>query len=324
MKDNNNQNQTTQSIIGASVGVIFMTAVLYIAFVKECPSDSLLFTLRVVLAIAVAAFSMVISGSLKIQYQGSISAGGSIAVFVLVYLFNPAGNIEGKHCNLVEPYQIRGSARLNGKVVESSKVVFGGGNIAYPRSWNINEVGQFGIEVSPDEFVNGHYVLKFNMDGFIKVVDTFINPELIPFFRFNFNVDEEEIETVRNENRSKIDSLATVTKEIANNKILKKGESLEYNKKYFSENNKYYLMLVEHDLSIYDAETNTTLNHIPIPNIAEVILQKDGNFCMYGSGGEFLWCAFTQPNGYEFLISNDGNLIITNKLGEVIWSTREN
>ena len=92
----------------------------------------------------------------------------------------------------------------------------------------------------------------------------------------------------------------------------------------FSENNKYYLMLVEHDLSIYDAETNATLNHIPIPNIAEVILQKDGNFCMYGSGGEFLWCAFTQPNGYEFLISNDGNLIITNKLGEVIWSTREN
>lgn len=71
-------------------GVGFMIVMLVIAFVKPDPSQFQYSVFRTVLALAGAGIGAVIPGFLQVSVKSWIRAGGAIAIFVLVYFWNPA------------------------------------------------------------------------------------------------------------------------------------------------------------------------------------------------------------------------------------------
>jgi hypothetical protein len=75
-------------------GVVFVTIMLAIAIVIPNPSSTSFFTFRLVLALAAAGVAAVIPGFLDVEIslglKNVIRAGGAIAVFLIVFLMNPA------------------------------------------------------------------------------------------------------------------------------------------------------------------------------------------------------------------------------------------
>lgn len=53
-----------------------------------------------------------------------------------------------------------------------------------------------------------------------------------------------------------------------------------------------------------------------------LIMQKDGNLCVYKNGNLSVWCSMTNNQQKNTLImQNDGNLVIYNQFNRPIWST---
>lgn len=75
-------------------GIVFVTVMLVIAIAIPNPSSTSFFTYRVVLALAAAGIAAVIPGFLNVEIslglKTVIRAGGAIAVFLIVFLMNPA------------------------------------------------------------------------------------------------------------------------------------------------------------------------------------------------------------------------------------------
>lgn len=79
-------------IVSVTSGLIFLITLLLIAVLIPNPTTFQIFVFRVVLSLAAAAFGAAISGFLKIKIpvlRGVISAGGALALFVLIYYVNP-------------------------------------------------------------------------------------------------------------------------------------------------------------------------------------------------------------------------------------------
>src|SRR5271169_790396 len=77
-------------------GVVFGAILLVIAFFVPSPTEFQVFVFRVVLALVAAAIAALVPGFLNVQnriqspvYRSTIRAGGAVAVFVIVYLWNP-------------------------------------------------------------------------------------------------------------------------------------------------------------------------------------------------------------------------------------------
>ena len=85
---------TSQIIIAFIFGVVFVTAMLLIVikFPNPTPSQDRVF--RIILSMAVAGVAAMIPGFISLEIDPNIGlllrAGGAIAVFVLVYFYNPA------------------------------------------------------------------------------------------------------------------------------------------------------------------------------------------------------------------------------------------
>jgi len=79
-------------------GLAFLVILLIIAIYIPYPTKFQIFVFRVVLALAAAAFGSVIPGFLKLKLPISkkalISAGGALALFVIVYSLNPPALIK--------------------------------------------------------------------------------------------------------------------------------------------------------------------------------------------------------------------------------------
>jgi hypothetical protein len=92
-----------QVILAFITGIIFLCALLaigcYMAFRNNqnpIPSEAM-FIFRVILALAGAGFAVVLTGFLAVTGKTaflSIRAGGSLAVFIAIYLSNPPSLIE--------------------------------------------------------------------------------------------------------------------------------------------------------------------------------------------------------------------------------------
>ncbi len=53
-----------------------------------------------------------------------------------------------------------------------------------------------------------------------------------------------------------------------------------------------------------------------------LILQADGNMCIYKNKKEFVWCAMTNgKNSAKLILQDDGNLCIYNTVGAPVWSS---
>jgi hypothetical protein len=72
-----------------SFGVVFIVVMLVISLRVPTPSETQWFVFRVVLAAAAAGVGAVIPGLLVVRVHRYIRAGGALALFLLVYWFNP-------------------------------------------------------------------------------------------------------------------------------------------------------------------------------------------------------------------------------------------
>jgi hypothetical protein len=71
-------------------GAAFMVTLLGLAIVFPQPTPFQYQTFRIVLAIAVAGFAATIPGLLHVQVGNFVRASGALAVFAIVYFYNPA------------------------------------------------------------------------------------------------------------------------------------------------------------------------------------------------------------------------------------------
>lgn len=82
--------KSTERLIALICGVVFMVAILVIAFVLPTPTPWQQDIFRIVLAVAAAGFASMIDGFLNVTFGTWAKAGGAFAVFLIVFLLNPA------------------------------------------------------------------------------------------------------------------------------------------------------------------------------------------------------------------------------------------
>ncbi len=71
-------------------GVVFVAAILVLAFLFPNPTNFQYEICRIVLALACAGVATLLSGFLEFEIPKFIKAGGALAVFVIVYFYSPA------------------------------------------------------------------------------------------------------------------------------------------------------------------------------------------------------------------------------------------
>ena len=77
------------SRIGLLIAAVLFVTVLVLSFVIPNPSDTQAQMFRVFLALFAALVAVYIPGSIGLELPGGIRAGGALAIFLVVYLFNP-------------------------------------------------------------------------------------------------------------------------------------------------------------------------------------------------------------------------------------------
>lgn len=82
--------KTIQSILSFVFGVVFVIALLTIAFMIPSPSDFQYTVFRIVLALAAGGVVAAFPGFIEVTFGKWLRAGGALAVFVLVYFYSPA------------------------------------------------------------------------------------------------------------------------------------------------------------------------------------------------------------------------------------------
>ncbi len=86
-----------QGIAAFAFGVLFAVIMVIVAVVIPNPSDFQYFVFRTLLALAAGGIAAFIPGFLNLQWDTRIRAGGALAVFVLVYMANPAQLVASIH-----------------------------------------------------------------------------------------------------------------------------------------------------------------------------------------------------------------------------------
>src|SRR5262245_15907864 len=86
----------TQQRAAFGFGVVFIVATLALAIAFPNPTLFQFTVFRIVLALAAAGVAAMIPGFIELQVSEWIRAGGALAVFVLVYFYNPASLVAHK------------------------------------------------------------------------------------------------------------------------------------------------------------------------------------------------------------------------------------
>ena len=79
------------AVFSFGVGILVLVIVLAVFFPEPTSFQYLVF--RSAMALAAAGIAVYLPGSIHVNYGKSIRAGGAIAIFVLIWLFNPASLI---------------------------------------------------------------------------------------------------------------------------------------------------------------------------------------------------------------------------------------
>ena len=83
-------NSTMQTLLSFFFGVIFIIVLIAIAFIEPEPSSFQYNIFRVVLSLAAAGVVAVLPGFIEVKLGKWLRATGALAVFVVVYFYNPA------------------------------------------------------------------------------------------------------------------------------------------------------------------------------------------------------------------------------------------
>lgn len=86
----NPMSKLTSIVLAFIFGVIFVSVILFLAVLKPSPTDFQYKVFWSVMAMALAGIGAVIPGFIEVKISRWVSAGGALAVFVMVYFFTPA------------------------------------------------------------------------------------------------------------------------------------------------------------------------------------------------------------------------------------------
>ena len=89
MRNNGFWTDNWEKLVSFAFGIMFIGVLLSITFLIPSPTDTQWFVFRVVLALAAAGIAAIIPGLIVVNVSKVVRAGGAIALFVLVYWFNP-------------------------------------------------------------------------------------------------------------------------------------------------------------------------------------------------------------------------------------------
>ncbi len=93
--DMTKKQQITYGIIS---GTVLLVVLLAIILIFECPTQAQNFVFKTVLSLAAASYSAAIPGFLNLKYREMITAGGALAVFVIVFLVKPTEISDYRSC----------------------------------------------------------------------------------------------------------------------------------------------------------------------------------------------------------------------------------
>lgn len=85
--------KSTERLVALICGVVFVTAILALAVFIPNPSLFQYNVFRIVLSLAAAGFVSMTPGFIELTVSNWVRAGGALAVFVIVYFYNPAALI---------------------------------------------------------------------------------------------------------------------------------------------------------------------------------------------------------------------------------------
>jgi hypothetical protein len=133
--ENNQKNSTSskeESIAASSsknamwLGIGLTVTILFLVIFIPCPSASQYFVFRIIIALAAAGLTAVIPGIFKINLTNGVTAGGAMAIFAVVYFFDPASSVgEGKCANetFTLTVFVHGKAGLEDKILKGQGMV---------------------------------------------------------------------------------------------------------------------------------------------------------------------------------------------------------
>jgi len=108
------------------LGIGLTVAILLLVIFIPCPSTSQYFVFRIIIALAAAGLASVVPGIFKINFTNGITAGGAIAIFAVVYFFDPASSVgEGKCANetFTLTVFVHGKGGLEDKILKDQGLV---------------------------------------------------------------------------------------------------------------------------------------------------------------------------------------------------------
>ena len=167
-------------IFPAIVGIVFIIIILFLILFFPCPTSSQFFVFRIVLSIAVAGFASIIPGFFRLKYRSIVSAGGALAVFAFIYIFNPGIIITEDRCNQPFDFTIFLQNSIGNSVLKNSgalilqiendkriEAIDGKGSATFKQiPFNLKDRNlPLQIEVEGWQFVNGKTAIEIKLQN---------------------------------------------------------------------------------------------------------------------------------------------------------------
>jgi len=142
----------TSSKLSIWIGVGLLIAIILLVLLIPCPSKSQYLVFRIVIALAAAGIATVIPGVIDVKIPNGITAGGAIAIFALIYFFDPASTVAENKC-VEETFAL--TVFVHGPQGKEDKILRGQGEVCVylnsnPEKVKIDEDGKaIFTEISP-------------------------------------------------------------------------------------------------------------------------------------------------------------------------------
>jgi hypothetical protein len=118
--------KTTSVKLPLWIGIVLIALIIVLVLFIPCPTESQYFLFRIIIAISAAGLTAVIPGVLNINLSNGVTAGGSLAIFALIYFFDPASSLGKSKCD-VETFVL--TVFVHGKQGLEDKILRRQGNV---------------------------------------------------------------------------------------------------------------------------------------------------------------------------------------------------
>jgi tetratricopeptide (TPR) repeat protein len=128
------QSHAWELIASFVFGVTFLTVMLVIAIYFPKPTEYQMYVFRIVISIAVSGIGAVVPGFLVVHISRYIRAGGALALFVIVYMINPAALVVSEYTPFSDSIR-RAETNVSDQNYTSAITFFEQAKQTKPESW---------------------------------------------------------------------------------------------------------------------------------------------------------------------------------------------